>query len=150
MRDCGEFHQVGRRWPGLPAGRSAGGSVALMKRVDAVAYCLSKPGAFLDSPWGPDHHVAKVGGKIFCFFGAVDRGGEQQTVTVKNTAEVVDMWRDRFPDHIGTGPYLNKALWNLVVTTGRRSPGNDDVRELIDDSYALVVASLPKSKRPVG
>jgi predicted DNA-binding protein (MmcQ/YjbR family) len=145
-----------------------------MRRADAVKYCLSKPGAYLDSPWGPDHDVAKVGGKIFCFFGSLETvetagrsvptitvkntaervemiataGRSVPTITVKNTAERVEMWRTRFPDHIGTGPYLNKALWNRVITRGPGAPDSDDVRELIDDSYDLIVAKLPKSARP--
>jgi predicted DNA-binding protein (MmcQ/YjbR family) len=126
-----------------------------MRRADAIKYCLTKPGAYLDSPWGPDHDVAKVGGKIFCFFGSHEpletpqpSGRTLPTITVKNTAERVEMWRARFPDHVGTGPYLNKALWNRVITGGPGAPDGDDVRELIDDSYDLIVAKLPKSARP--
>ena len=44
-----------------------------------LAYCLAKPGAWQDEPWEGDV-VAKVGGKIFAFFGSgdtpsVDAGG---------------------------------------------------------------------------
>jgi predicted DNA-binding protein (MmcQ/YjbR family) len=114
-----------------------------MDRSDIVEYCLSKPGAWLDSPWGEGDNVAKVGDKIFCF-----HGGERLAITVKNTRAAVAEWRDRFPDHIGTAAYLNKELWNQVVLDGPGAPDEDDLRELVDDSYALVVASLPKSKRP--
>jgi predicted DNA-binding protein (MmcQ/YjbR family) len=116
-----------------------------VKRAAAVEYCLGLPGAYLDHPWGEEDSVVKVGGKIFAFLGAVD--GPLQ-VAVKNTPERVEEWRARYPAHIGPGPYLKKTLWNLVRTTGRGSPTDEDVRELIDDSYALVVASLPKAKRP--
>ena len=34
-----------------------------------LAYCLAKPGAWPDEPWEGDV-VAKVGGKIFAFFGS--------------------------------------------------------------------------------
>jgi predicted DNA-binding protein (MmcQ/YjbR family) len=34
-----------------------------------LAYCLAKPGAWQDEPWEGDV-VAKVGGKIFAFFGS--------------------------------------------------------------------------------
>jgi hypothetical protein len=38
------------------------------------AYCLAKPGAWPDNPWGEDHNVIKVGegaaGKIFAFLGS--------------------------------------------------------------------------------
>ena len=36
---------------------------------DLLAYCLAKPGAWQDEPWEGDV-VAKVGGKIFAFFGS--------------------------------------------------------------------------------
>lgn len=119
-----------------------------MKHADAVAYCLALPGAYLDHPWGPDHNVAKVGGKIFCFFGALEAPRPLLVITVKNAPELVELWRDRFPDHIGVARYLNKSHWNRVVAAGRGAPSPDEVRELIDDSYAAVVATLPKSARP--
>ena len=114
-----------------------------MDRSDVVDYCLSKPGAWLDNPWGEGDHVAKVGDKIFCFY-----GGDRLAITVKNNRETIAEWRDRYPEHAGPAAYLNKQLWNQVVLEGAGAPDEDDMRELIDDSYALVVASLPKSKRP--
>ena len=115
-----------------------------MRREDIVAYCLSKPGAWLDSPWGEGDNVAKVGDKIFCFY-----GGDRLAITVKNTREAISEWRDRFPDHAGPAAYLNKQLWNQVGLEGDGCPTAEDMRELIDDSYDLVVAGLPKSKRPI-
>ena len=114
-----------------------------MQRQDIVDHCLSKPGAWLDSPWGEGDNVAKVGDKIFCFY-----GGERLGITVKNTRTAVAEWRDRYPEHIGTAAYLNKELWNSVRLEGDGAPDEDEMRELIDDSYDLVVASLPKYKRP--
>ena len=40
---------------------------------------------------------------------------------------------------------MNKRHWNTVILDG--SVPTKLVRELIDHSYALVVASLPKKKR---
>ncbi len=114
-----------------------------MDRAGIVEYCLSKPGAWLDSPWGEQDHVAKVGDKIFCFY-----GGAPLSITVKNTREAVTEWRERYPEHVGSAAYLHKQLWNQVRLEGDAAPDGDEVRELIDDSYALVVASLPKASRP--
>jgi predicted DNA-binding protein (MmcQ/YjbR family) len=110
-----------------------------------VDYCLSKPGAHLDSPWGETDNVVKVADKIFCFLGAPDGA---VGICVKNTREAVQEWRDRFPEHVGVPRYLNKGLWNQVALHAAGAPDLDDARELIDDSYRLVVESLPKSKRP--
>lgn len=116
-----------------------------MDRDAAIAYCLSLPGAYLDNPWGPEDSVVKVGGKVFVFLGSPD---EPLSIMVKNNPETVEEWRARYPDHAGPGPYLSKTTWNRVVTHGRGAPDDGDVRELVDDSYALVVAALPRSKRP--
>ena len=57
------------------------------------AYCLGKPGAWPDNPWGHEHPVIKVHEKIFAFLGA---GG----VGVKGgvNRDVADEWLQRFPD----------------------------------------------------
>jgi predicted DNA-binding protein (MmcQ/YjbR family) len=115
-----------------------------VKRATAVDYCLALPGAYLDSPWGEDHNVVKVGGKIFAFLG----GDDGFAITLKNTEDIVDQWRNEYPDHAGKAPYLSKTLWNVIRTTGAEAPSDDEVRDLIRQSYALVVAKLPKSKRP--
>ena len=116
-----------------------------MRRDAAIRYCLTLPGAYLDNPWGEEDTVVKVGGKIFAFLGGADG---PLAIAVKNTPELIDEWRARYPQHIGPGPYLKKTLWNRVLTTGMGSPKDDEVRELIEDSYALIVAALPKAKHP--
>ena len=42
--------------------------------------------------------------------------------------------------------YIGRSGWN-TLTTGGAIP-DDEIFEAIDDSYALVVAKLPKSIRP--
>jgi predicted DNA-binding protein (MmcQ/YjbR family) len=125
--------------------RAEATSVDQMTRDQLVAYCLAKPGAYLDAPWGEDDNVVKVGDKIFCFLGAADG---PPAITVKNSREAVQEWRDRFPEHVDVPRYLNKSLWNAVDLHSPGAPDLDDARELIDDSYRLVVEKLPKSKRP--
>jgi predicted DNA-binding protein (MmcQ/YjbR family) len=120
-------------------------TVSFVTRDELVAHCLSKPGAYLDSPWGEADNVVKVSDKIFCFLGAPDG---PPAITVKNTREAVQEWRDRFPEHVAVPRYLSKALWNQVDLASPGAPDLEDAQELIDDSYCLVVAGLPKSKRP--
>lgn len=113
-----------------------------MSRDELIAHCLAKPGAYLDHPWGAESTVVKVGGRIFCFL------GDGSSMSVKNTPELVEEWRARYPAHIGVPRYLKKTLWNAVKLDGAGAPDLDEARELIDDSYDLVVASLPRSQRP--
>jgi predicted DNA-binding protein (MmcQ/YjbR family) len=113
-----------------------------MDSDDALRYALGKPGAWVDSPWGENHEVAKVGPKIFLFPGVRDG---RPVITVKNTAEAVEELKQRFGPDAGPAPYLDKRLWAQLRID--RIP-DEDVRELIDDSYRLVVAGLPRSQRP--
>ena len=108
----------------------------------ALAYALSKPGAWPDSPWGDGHGLAKVGSRIFLFPGQLDG---RSTITVKNTEAAVAELKQRYPDLAAPAPYLNKRLWVRLMIDGVPA---DEVRELIDDSYDLVVAKLPKAERP--
>ena len=114
----------------------------LMDTDEALRYALGKPGAWLDSPWGEDHHVAKVGSKIFLFPGTVDG---RSAITVKNSEAAVAELTQRYPDLAGPARYLDKRLWVRLIID---AVPDEEVVELIDDSYDQVVAKLPKSQRP--
>jgi predicted DNA-binding protein (MmcQ/YjbR family) len=113
-----------------------------MNSDEALRYALGKPGAWPDSPWGEGHDLAKVGSRIFLFPGRLDG---RSTITVKNTETAVAELRQRYPELAGPAPYLDKRLWvRLEIDT----VAEDEVCELIDDSYDQVVAKLPKKERP--
>lgn len=105
-------------------------------------HAFGKPGAWPDDPWG-DHLVAKVHDKIFCFFG--DNG-----VGVKCGAsrDEADSWIQRYPDDAPVMAYIGRAGWNNLDANG--AIPLDELIEAIDESYALVVAKLPKKHRPAG
>jgi predicted DNA-binding protein (MmcQ/YjbR family) len=109
---------------------------------ELVAYCLAKPGATPDEPWEGDL-VAKVGGKIFAFLGGGGLG-----VKCGPTADEAAELRHRYPDHATVMPYIGRHGWNSVVVDG--TIPDEELRELVDESYAAVVAKLPKRLRPVG
>jgi predicted DNA-binding protein (MmcQ/YjbR family) len=109
---------------------------------EALAYALNLPGAWADNPFHEDRQLAKVGPKIFFFPGLLD---DRPTMSVKNTAEGVSELKQRLPDHAGIAPYLNKRLWVRVLLDGL---ADDEARELIEDSYDLVVSTLPRALRP--
>ena len=113
-----------------------------MDDTEALRYALGKPGAWPDSPWGEGHDLAKVGSKIFLFPGKADG---RSTITVKNTEAAVAELKQRYPELAGPAPYLNKRLWVRLVID---EVPEDEVCELIDDSYDQVVAKLPKAERP--
>jgi predicted DNA-binding protein (MmcQ/YjbR family) len=113
-------------------------------------YCLAKPGAWPDEPWG-DGVVAKVGPKIFAFLGGGDQPGTpvRRSVGLKCGAnrEAADEWLLRFPGDASVMRYIGRSGWNNLVVGG--AIPDDEIFEAVDESYATVVSKLPKKDRPV-
>jgi predicted DNA-binding protein (MmcQ/YjbR family) len=111
------------------------------------AHCLAKPGAWADQPWDGDD-VAKVGeppvgGKIFAFLGPCTVG-----LKAGRTREEADEWLARYPDDASVMRYIGRSGWN-TLSVGGAIP-DEEILEAVDDSYALVVARLPRKHRPEG
>jgi predicted DNA-binding protein (MmcQ/YjbR family) len=101
-------------------------------------YCLQKPGVEETFPFGPDTLVYKVMGKIFAITGLE---AESFRVNLKCDPERAIDLRDEYPDQIIPGWHMNKQHWNTVFFEEGLS--NELLRELIDQSYLLIVDSLP-------
>ncbi len=112
-----------------------------MDLPDVIAHFLSKPGAEETTPFGPDVLVYKVGGKMF---GLAVPEEFPARINLKCDPERSVILRDEH-DSILPGYHMNKRHWNTLVLDG--SLASKLVSELIDHSYALVLTSLPKSKR---
>ena len=112
--------------------------------VDAAElrrWCLAPSGAVEDFPFGPEHWVFKVGGKMFAL-SALERTPLE--VSAKCEPELALQLRDTY-NAIRPGYHLNKRHWNTITLDGGFS--DQLVRELIADSYDLVVSALPKRTR---
>lgn len=108
-------------------------------------YALAMPGAWPDEPWEGDR-VAKVGpdgaGKIFAFLG-------EGSIGVKcGTREEADEWLERYPDDARVMAYIGRSGWNSLARSGAIE--DEELCEAIAESYALVVAKLPRKHRPQG
>ena len=104
-------------------------------------WCLAQSGSIEDFPFGPEVSVFKVAGKMFAL-SALDR--EPLEVSVKCEPELALQLRASY-DAIRPGYHLNKQHWN-TVTLDDTLP-DQLVRDLIEDSYDLVVSALPKRTR---
>jgi predicted DNA-binding protein (MmcQ/YjbR family) len=104
-------------------------------------WCLRHRGASEDFPFGPDHSVFKVAGKMFAL-SALDRVPLE--VSVKCEPELAVGMRASYPA-IRPGYHLNKRHWNTITLDG--SLPDQLVRDLIEDSYDLVVGALPRRVR---
>ncbi len=117
-----------------------------MEREQMRAYCLGKPGAWLDQPWEGDE-VVKVGSRIFAFLGAPD-GQARIGLKCGPTREAADEWIQRFPADARPSPYIGRSGWNTLHLDG--AIPDDELTEAVDASYEAVVAKLPKRERPQG
>jgi predicted DNA-binding protein (MmcQ/YjbR family) len=106
-----------------------------------IAACTAKPGAAEDYPFGDEVAVFKVAGRMFAL---VPLGADPANVSLKCEPGLAVSLRDRYPG-ITPGYHLNKRHWNTVALDG--SVPDEEVRELIDHSYDLVVARLTRAQR---
>ena len=112
-----------------------------MDASDLRAWCLRHPGAIEDFPFGPATSVFKVAGKMFALSALESTPLE---VSVKCEPELAVGLRDSYPA-VRPGYHLNKRHWNTLTLDG--SLDDQLVRDLIEDSYDLIVSALPKRLR---
>jgi predicted DNA-binding protein (MmcQ/YjbR family) len=104
--------------------------------------CMVLPGASEEFPFGDEVSVFKVGGKMFAL---CSLDAEPLQVSIKCDPELAVQLRSAYPA-IRPGYHLNKRHWNTITLDG--SVPDQMVTDLLGDSYDLVVASLPKARRP--
>jgi len=104
-------------------------------------YCLSKPSSEEAFPFGPDTLVYKVNGKVFLIAGL---DSQPLSFNVKCDPDKAIELREEF-DCVKPGYHMNKKHWNTIIMNGSLS--NAQLKEMIDDSYNLIVQSLPKKER---
>ncbi|MCL1791777.1 MAG: MmcQ/YjbR family DNA-binding protein [Peptococcaceae bacterium] len=102
-------------------------------------YCLQKPGATKDykEDWQATRYM--IGGKMFGLQGSDNTG--RSVITLKLLPEDGDFLRSQYVDII-PGYYMNKLHWNSVYLDG--AVPDDILRDMIDKSYGILFASLPK------
>jgi predicted DNA-binding protein (MmcQ/YjbR family) len=114
------------------------------RRDRVIAECLAKPGATEDYPFGDEVAVFKVAGRMFALVPLVPLGPPPGNVSLKCDPELAAALRARYAA-ITPGYHLNKRHWNTVALDG--SVPDDELLELIDHSYELVVARLTRAQR---
>ena len=101
-------------------------------------YCITKGEVSEGFPFGETTLVFKVKGKMF-LLASLDAPVLQ--FNVKCDPEKAVEWREQY-EAVQPGYHMNKKMWNTVVVDGS-IPGKV-LKGMIDDSYVLVVKSLPK------
>lgn len=104
-------------------------------------YCLNKNGVTEGFPFDETTLVFKVMNKMFVLTDIED----EFKINLKCDPDKAINLRERYPDHVLPGYHMNKKYWNTVIVDG---PIPDKLLyEWVDESYNLIVNSLPKTKR---
>lgn len=112
--------------------------------------CLGFPGAYEDFPFGPDASVFKVRapsggqdrpGKMFALSSLT---AEPLQIALKCDPVLAVQLRAAHPEITGAW-HMNKKHWSDVRLDGALTDA--DVRDLVEDSYDLVVAGLARAQR---
>lgn len=101
-------------------------------------YCLVKKHVSHDYPFGPDVHVFRVAKKMFALISEKD---ERPLVNLKCDPDEAIILRDIFKA-VEPGYHTSKVHWNTVYLDGDVPDG--ELKRMIDNSYQLVLNSLPK------
>ena len=106
-------------------------------------YLLQNKGVTKDhkAEWNWTRYM--VGDKLFCAI-CMDDQNTPYYITLKLAPSRADALRNLYPD-ILPGYYMNKIHWNSVKPDG--DVPEELMREMLDESYHLVLAALPKKKQ---
>lgn len=112
-----------------------------MRPATLRSYCLSFPGSEETFPFGPETSVFKVGEKMFALS---QLHSESLRVSLKCEPQLAEALRGAHAAVI-PGYHLNKRHWNTVILDG--SLPQKTIKDMIEDSYDLVVSGLPAARR---
>lgn len=122
-----------------------------MDTAELREYCLSFPGAFEDFPFGPETSVFKVRADIAGgarhdakMFAASAMDPDDWSVSLKCEPALAEQLRAAHPEITGAW-HMNKRHWNGVRLDGTLP--DSMVRDMVEDSYDLVVASLSRKQQ---
>lgn len=104
-------------------------------------YCLEKPETTEATPFDENTLVFKVAGKIFAI---TDMAEVDFKVNLKSDPEKAIELREKY-DEVQPGYHMNKKHWNTVSFDGSLSIKL--LKEMINESYLLVLQSLKKADR---
>ena len=109
-----------------------------MNVEDIRLYCLNKPGVTESFPFDNKTLVFKVMNKMYALIALEE---PELRINLKCDPEKALELRDSYTGVL-PGYHMSKRHWNTVVADG--SFTEKDLTGWIDDSYTLIVSSLPK------
>lgn len=118
-----------------------------MTTDEILEYCLSKPGAYIDFPFGAIPVCVKVQKRLFA---QVYPGEKDCKITLNCDRMTGEFYRSIYPDTVVRGyhcPPIQQPYFNTVYLNGIVS--DDELKTMIDHSYFTVIGKLPKSAQKI-
>jgi predicted DNA-binding protein (MmcQ/YjbR family) len=112
-----------------------------MNPAELRDHCVSFPGAEETFPFGPATSVFKVSARMFALS---QLGADSLRVSLKCEPQLAEALRSAHTAVL-PGYHLNKRHWNTVIIDG--SLPMQMIKNMIEDSYDLVVSQLPVSRQ---
>lgn len=109
-----------------------------------AAYCLNKHQAYADYPFGPEPVCVKVKGKIFA---EIYTKPDNYKITLKCDPLLADVFRQQFPGVVVRGYHCPPRQQPHRNTVWVEQIEDALLYQMINNSYDLVVKSLPKAVR---
>ncbi len=106
-------------------------------------HCIIKKEVTEELPFGPDTLVFKLRGKIFLLVSLSQV--DELSFNVKCDPEYAVELREDYPSTVFPGYHMNKKHWNTIYCN--RELDDAGIQSLIDDSYSLILQSLPRAVR---
>ena len=119
-----------------------------MTQQEIIDYCLTKRGAYIDFPFGPDFLIIRIktskqeNGRTFAQI--FELKGEPKC-TFSCSREGGLFYREIFPDKVVRGwhcPPVQQPYFNTFTVDGTIPA--DSIKKMADHAYEAVVAKLPK------
>ncbi len=112
---------------------------------DILDYCLSKPGAWLDYPYGPTPVCVKVGRRMFA---QLYPRAEDRKITLNCTRERGEQDRAAYPETVTQGYHcapVQRPYFNTVRLDG--TVPNRVLLEMIDHAWQVVFEKHTRRER---
>lgn len=116
-----------------------------MTTDEILYYCLSKPGAYIDFPFGNIPVCVKVEKRLFAQMYPLK---DDHKITLNCDRMTGELYRNLYPGTVVRGyhcppiqqPYFNTIFLNDVISDA-------DLKMMIDHSYSTVVRKLSRAKQ---
>ncbi len=113
-----------------------------MNHQELIHIGLGYKGSSLRYPFDPDLPVLFVCEKMFALFGHRENA---ESVNLKTNPEEAWLQREMYPKAVLPGYHMNKRHWNTVLLN--QGVPDEKVKEMLLESYLLVVAKLTRAQR---